>query len=366
MKKLIASVVLAAAAASPAISAPFMAIGDGAEIFVTGVLSISADDNVLLTGNKTDDLVFLVTPGAELTFGKDGQLKGSLSANVAFTSYADNSRLNTTLFGSDFRSNYDDGKMKLNFTMGYHEANQNSADVSGLTRRDVFTAGGGAEIETSQLLSVSAGVDFSHENYKKKGYTDSDNMTVPLNVYYKMSPKVDMSFGYRYRDYRVDIGQDSKDHYFNIGARGEFTPKLSGKFTVGFNNRKFSNGNDESDPGFDADLTYTITEKTSLQLGGSKDFSTTPQGQQQRNTSVRTAISSKLNEQWSVNADLSYRNIEYTNRTDGFFEGGIGANYVFDANISFNGGFRHRVNSSGAPGGDFTNNVFSIAANIRY
>lgn len=341
-----------------------MAIGDGAELFITGALAVRSDDNVFLTANAVDDVIYEITPGAELTFGKDAQLKGALTAQLAWTNYADNGKLNTNLFGTDFSARYDDGKMKLGVNAGYHELNQNTPDVSGLTRRDVFNVGANAEAEISQLTSLGAGVAFNHENYKKAGYTDSDSLTIPIDFFYKWTPKIDMSLGYRYRDYQVDIGEDSTDHTFNVGARGDFSPKLSGRFTLGLGTRKFQRSGDDTIFALDASFSYEISPKTNLQFGASNDFGTSPQGVQQKNLSFRAGLNTKLNEQWSFNGNVSYRNIEYPTRTDDYWEGTVGAAYIFDANITVNAGYTYRNNASSA--GDFTNNVFSIAANLRY
>ncbi len=366
MKKLTPLVLVSLSLVAGSHAAPFMAIGDGAELFVTGGLSIRADDNIFLTGNSISDTIFEITPGAELTFGKDAQLKGALTANVAFTNYADNDNLNTTLAGSDFVAHYDDGKMKLNFNAGFHELNQNAPDIRGLTRRDVFSAGGSGEVEVSQLTAVGAGVAFNHENYKRSGYTDSDSLTIPLNFYYKWTPKIDLSFGYRYRDYEVDIGQDSTDHNFTIGARGDFSPKLSGTVNVGIGTRKLDRGGDDTLFALDASLSYEVSPKTSLQLGGSNDFGTSPQGVQQKNFSLRAGLQSKLTEQWTLNGGVSYRGIDYGTRTDDYWEATAGVAYILNANINLQGAYTYRNYSSPLPGSDFTNNVFSIAANLRY
>jgi polysaccharide biosynthesis protein VpsM len=356
-------------------AAPFMAIGDSAELFLTGTLGVRVDDNIFLTKNGEDDVIFDINPGVELTFGKNAQLTGSLRLVHSFANYADNSDLNTNLFGGDFVSKYDDAKLKLGLSAGFHELNQNTFSTRGLTRRDVFSAGANAEVEISQITSVAAGLQFSHENYKPAGYTDSDSLTVPLDLYYRWTPKVDLSVGYRYRDYQVDaLGQDSSDHYFNVGARGEFTPKLIGRFTVGLNNRKIDQGGDESQLGLDASFTYEFSPKTNLQVGASNDFGTSPQGQQQRNFTLNGLITTKISEEWSVNLGLSYRGIEYdavpaaaiVGRTDDYLEGTIGTSYIVNANIRILGTYVYRNYSSDITASEFKNNVFSIAANFRY
>jgi polysaccharide biosynthesis protein VpsM len=366
MKKTIRLAFISVSLVAASRAAPFMAIGDGAELFLTGSLGVRADDNIFLAKNAESDLIFDIAPGVDLTFGKNSQLQGSLTLSDTFSNYSDNSGLNTNLFAADFLSRYDDGKLKLGFNLGYHELNQNSVDIRGLTRRDVFSAGGNAEVEMTQKTSIAGGIAFTHENYKRANYTDSDSLTVPLDFYYEWTEKVDLSAGYRYRDYRVDIGSDSTDHFFNVGARGNFTPKLTGRFAVGLNTRKLDQGGDETQLGLDASFGYEISPKTSLQLGASNDFGTSPQGQQQKNFTINGMITTKVSEEWSVNGGLSFRSIDYGSRTDGYFEGQLGTTYIINANIRISGAYTYRNYSSDLSASEFKNNVFSVSASFRY
>ncbi|HVS52498.1 MAG TPA: outer membrane beta-barrel protein, partial [Opitutaceae bacterium] len=272
------------------------------------------------------------------------------------------------------RSNYDDSKMKLQLTAGYHELNQNTPDVRGLIRRNVLSAGGNGEVEISQITSAGGGIQVDREDYRRPGYSDSTTYTLPLNVYYKWTPKVDLSAGYRYRDYEANQNQDSTDHFFNLGARGDFTPKLSGTFAIGVNTRRFNgttastsrNSGTESQLGLDASFSYEISAKTNLQLGASNDFGTTPQGQQQKNFTLNAAVNSKISAEWEANAGLSYRATGYGTRTDDYYEATLGASYVINANIRIVGAYVYRRYNSDIASSEFTNNVFSLAANFRY
>lgn len=373
MKKITRIALLSASLGASAYAAPFLAVGDGAELFLTGGLGIRADDNILFaTNNEESDLIFDITPGIDLTFGKNAQMQGSLALNVIFSSYSDNSNLNTELFNGDFVTKYDDGKLKMGFNLGFHELNQNSAFTRGLVRRDVFSTGGNAEVEISQITSVGGGVSFVHENYKRTGYTDSDKLTVPLNFYYKWTEKTDLSFGYRFRDTQVDIGRDSKDHFFNVGARGEFSPKFTGVFKVGFNQREFDGGGDDSSVGLDASFAYEISEKTSIQFGASNDYDTSATGRQQENLSFNGAITAKLDEAWSVNLGLSWRTIDYLRDgafapyTDDFLEARIGTTYIINTNVRLGAEYVYRDLSSDLAANEFSNNVFSVTASFRY
>lgn len=366
MKNLVRIAVVTTALGTGANAAPFLAIGDGAELFVTGGLTVRADDNIYLTSNTTSDTIFDLNPGLELTFGKGLPLNGSLTLVDSFSNYSDNSNLNTNLFSGNFAAGFDGAKLKLKFNLGYTESNQNAPDIRGLTRRDTFTTGGKFEAEFSEITSFGGGVTFSHANYKRKGYGDSDDLTVPLNIFYKWTPKVDLSVGYSYHENQTTVGSDATDHFFNIGARGEFTPLLTGSFSFGYRERRLASGGTESLPGLDASLTYALTPKTSIVIGATNDFSTAPQGAQQKNFSLNGSVSTKFNAEWSANAGLSYRAIDYYTRTDDYVEATLGVSYILNNYVSFNAGYTYRNNSSDLKGSEFSNNVFSISSNFRY
>lgn len=366
------------AVSATAYCAPFLAIGDGAELFMTGTLGVRADDNVFLQNNKTSDTIYDINPGVQVTFGKDAQLKGSLSLVDAISRYSSNSNLDTNLFSGIFSSKFDDGKLKLGFDTSYVESNQNTVDVrptgtiGALIRRDTFAAATNAETEVSQITSAAAGFSFTHINYKRAGYGDSDDYTIPVDFYYKYSQKLDLSVGYRYRSYQTQIGLDSKDNFFNIGARGEFSPKLTGKVEAGWIQRQLSRGGNQDQFGLDASLTYEISPKTSLNLLASDAPDTSPQGLQQKNLSFGGNLTTNITEQWSVNGGLSYRGINYLQagttpgRTDDYVEGSLGATYVVNAYTRIVGSYAYRHNSSKISSSEFTNNVFTLAANLRY
>ncbi|MCX6952885.1 MAG: outer membrane beta-barrel protein [Verrucomicrobia bacterium] len=373
MKNLARIALVSAAFGTAASAAPFLAIGDGAELFVTGTLGIRVDDNILFSEtNEISDTIFDINPGIEITFGKNAAFSGSLTLVDSFANYSDNSKYNTNLFSGDFGSKFDDGKLKLNFSTGFHELNQNSPDTKDLVRRDEFVVKTGAEIEVSQITSVGVAVKFNHINYKPKGYGDSDDLVVPVNFYYKWTPKIDLSAGYQYRSYEISgsSGKDSTDHFFNVGARGEFTEKLKGSVAVGVTTRKFSGGDDETLPGVEGSLSYALTPKTSINAGVTNEFGTTPQGQQQKLLTFSVGAVSEIDAQWSVNANLSHRSAEYYNiaksRTDDYFEGVVGVGYTVNSYVKLNASLTYRNNDSDLKGNSFTNNVFALSASFRY
>ena len=187
-----------------------------------------------------------------------------------------------------------------------------------------------------------------------------------MNVFYKWTEKTDLSVGYRYRDYLVDLGSDSTDHFFNVGARGEFSPKLKGRFAIGLNTRNLDRGGDDTLLGVDSGFSYEISPKTSFDFSITNDFGTSPQGQQQKNFSIGGTLSSQVSQEWSLNGGLNYRATDYGSRTNDYVEITIGAVYTVNSNVRILGGYTYRDYSSDLTASEFRNNVFSVSANFRY
>lgn len=360
------------AAVSPA--SAFLAFDDNAEIFITGAAAVRKDSNIFMSPSDVDDTVFEFTPGVELVFGNSSLLKGSLSLSESFTSYVDHDDLDDELFSASFNTRYDDGKSKLSINANYAELNQNTVDtlpiagtpVDALIKRDVFSANSTGEVSLTEKSSVSAGVLYNRAEFDRRGFSDSDSVAVPLNYYYEMTAKVDLSLGYRFRQKWESVGQDTKDHFFNIGARGEFTPKLTGHISVGLTQRDFETRDDVSLFGIDSSLSYAVSPKTSLQFNISNDFDTNSQGQQQKNFSVRISGRSRISEQWSVTSSVSYRKIDYYTRVDDYYEGQVGVSYTVNRNVDVTGAVSVRTNRSDLASSDFDNNVLSLGANFRF
>jgi hypothetical protein len=359
-------------AATIAHAAPFLAVGDGAEVFFTGVVGVRNDSNIFLSANGAkSDTIFNLTPGLQLTFGNASELKGSLSAVESLDYYASNSNLNTHLFSGDFVSNYDDDKSKFNLDTYYHELNQNDVNIRGLARRNEFNFTTGGELDVSEKEAVGASFQVDNVDFLAKGYSSDTMYSIPLNVYYHWTPKVDLSVGYRYRNISESIGQDSDDNYFNVGARGEFTPKLTGSFDVGLEDVTYKANNTlpkstGDNVGFDTNLTYAYTPKTTLILTGSNSYTADAFGDREKSFSVGLHGQTQFMDELTGIAGISFQHNEYALRTDKYYDLQVGANYTLNTHVNFVAGFDYRTNESTDSGAKFSDNLFSVSANLRY
>ena len=371
MKHLARLAIVSAILAISSKAAPFMAVGDNAELFVTASATVQADDNIYLdTTNETNDTIFSFTPGVDLVFGKGSATSGNIYFRDEIRRYSSNDSQNTTLPSLGLNSKYSNGVTKADFNASYAEVAQNTTDARSagiITQRNLTNVGGKVEFGLSEKTVLAIGAAFNKTNYVPTSYVDSDIWSLPVDVYYQASPKLDWSLGYRYRS--SDLGgaaRDSKDHFLSLGARGEFTPKLTGQVRAGYGNRSFDVGDDATLFGVDGNLTYAYSDKTSYRFNFGNDFGSSGTGDSTKDFTLGLSASSNLTEQWFLSAGLNYRKTEYSTRTDDFMEGQVSVTYVYSTSVNFGASITLRDNSSDLALAEFTQNVFSLGANIRY
>lgn len=371
MKYTARTVILSACLGLTAQAAPFMAVGDNAELFVTAAAAIQFDDNIYLDPtNESDDTIMSFTPGVDLVFGKGSITKGNAYYREEIRRYSDNDNQDTELTNLGFKSSYDNGVTKADFNASYAQVAQNDNNVNpvgSIVRRKLTHLGAKVEFGLSDKTSLAAGISFDKTDYGPTIYTDSDIWSLPLDVYYKASPKMDWSLGYRYRS--TDLGgsgTDSTDHFVNIGARGEFSPKLIGQVRVGLSRRSFDAGDDDTQLGFDGNLTYLFSEKTTYRFNLSNDFGHSGFGDPTEIFTLGIGASNRLSEQWHLSGGLNFRKYDFPTRTDDYLEGVVSVTYVLNNVVNFGASYTYRNNGSDVALAEFTNSVFSFGANIRY
>ena len=365
---------LSALAATPAFAAPFLAIGDNAELFLTARTEVRYEDNVTFSQDTfaLEDEVFEFAPGFDLVFGKNSLVKGSLSVYERFIAFSDNTIFNEELFNAVFTSTYDGSKFKGGVNASFRELNQNSRDanlVGRLVRRDVTALGANGELSLTAKSKVGSGFSYNQTDYKVNGFTDRETYSVPVNYYFAITEKVDLSAGIRYRVNDVDAANaDSDEVFYSVGARGEFTPKLSGSFSIGLATRDPDAGEDSESLGLDAGFVYAYSPKTQLTLNLSNDFESSSAGVGQEVASVNVGARSSLTARLAVSASVGYQQIEYIgiNREDDYITGSLGVTYSVNEHLSLEAYYNYLDNSTDFAPSEFTANIVSVAANFRY
>lgn len=365
---------LSALTTAPVFAAPFLAIGDNAELFLTARTEARYEDNLFLTStNEESDVIFEVVPGAEVVFGKNSNLKGKVAIFERLTAYSDNSDLNEELFSGRFDTSYEGAKTKVKTNGSFQELFQNTRDVQSaatLIRRDVTSAGVNGEYAITQKSKLGSGITYNETEYKVAGYNSQDSIYVPVSYFFAITPKVDLSSTISYRKTDVAaVNGDSEDMSYLVGARGQFTAKLTGSASVGLTNRDPEVGKDSSLLGVKSGLSYAYSPKTALTLDLSNDFETGADASGIKVTSATFGVNTEVNAALSLFTSFSYFIYDYTygvtNREDDFINFNLGARYIYNQHLNFEASYGLSDNSSDI-GPEFTQNMFRLAANFRY
>jgi hypothetical protein len=153
-----------------------------------------------------------------------------------------------------------------------------------------------------------------------------------------------------------------------VGARGEFTPKLTGTVNTGYLQRSPSHGSKQSALGAEAKLDYAFSEKTAFRLGASNDFTNASTGGTEKVFSISGGATAQLTEQFTGDVEISYNHTRYNGsiRADDYVEGTGTIGYQYNKYVTLNGSYTYRNNSSNLAGVEFSNNVVTASVTVRY
>ena len=385
-------------------AAPLVSVGDNVDIFFNGSSSLRWTSNVFRDeDNEQDDLIWSVTPGFDINVGR-GLSNADLSIITRYdiVRYQDLDQLDTELFHIKAVGSYQSSRLDLNASIGFDEVKSSTGDVNvqDLIEWNDFSARLDAEYSISPKLSIGSGVNYRDREYQtyEEYFADRETITVPLDVFYELTPKVDLSLGYAYT--KTEVGErnsptgsryvsdyETESNFFNVGARGNLLPKLSGFFKVGYRVRDaddstiqplgldglpsgapFSTNRDSTGMlGLDANFTWTATPKITARLDLSRDFGVGGEGTTTENSRIGTSVNYSIDTNWSATANLAYTLREYDgNRDDHQYNLGARLSYVPNQYWRFSGGYNYITNDSNVDDRSYENHMLDLSVNLRY
>ncbi|MCZ6675227.1 MAG: outer membrane beta-barrel protein [Verrucomicrobia bacterium] len=370
-------------------AAPVSFFGENTSLIWRVGGAIQYNDNIFLDATDTEsDTIWVFSPGLELNFG---QQPSNANLNITyvhdFVTYSDNSRLNRDNPDAKLKGFYRTAKSRINYGFSYKENSQNDVGsnlVGDIARRNIFTMNVDGEWDFSAKSSVSAGYQLHDVTYENPRFHDRDAVSVPVNYYWAVSPKLDMSVGYRFRNTSFARGSeyisqnrgdpfnfrpDYDDQFFNVGVRGEIGAKTTAEIRVGTQKRDFNTpGVSDSDLfSANARVVWVATAKSSLTFLYSRDFNADAFGTSIKSDDFQVAGSTKLSEQVSGFASLRFANDNYNGgRSDDGLFGQVGVTLIPNSYSTITLAYVIYNNDSNFAPADFDNNVINISGTLRY
>ena len=379
-------------------AAPLVSIGDSVDVFFNGSSSLEWQSNVFSDERgAVDDFKLTLSPGFEVNVGRGlSNVDLSIITRYDIVRFDEVTDLDNELFHIKAVGSYAGSRLSVNGLVSYDESQSNGADGNDnqkgkLSASETTAANLNGEYTLSPKFSFGAGVNYNKREYKESSSADRESYTVPLDIFYELTPKVDLSIGYTYTSTEVSStvsgasevsGYDKEQHFVNVGARGDLLPKLNGSFKIGFNTMDSdepliaedsvavgrSDRDSDSGLGLDASFTYLATAKVNTQLSLSRNFDVAGQGESTEATRVDLSANYSINTQYTATANLGYTLREYvdTGREDDNYRTGVSLSYVPNQYWRFSTGYNYTENDSNDAGQSYEAHVINVSASLRY
>jgi hypothetical protein len=411
-------------------SAPLVSIGDNTDVFFNGSSSLRWTSNVFRDeDDEVDDLMYTLSPGFEINIGRGlSNADFSIITSYDIIRYVDRDQLDTELFHIKAIGSYSSSRLDLSGSLSYSEYKNNSGDINVSEDQIEYNNYGAdlnGEYRFSPKFSVGSGISYTEKEYKtfEDRFADTKTVDIPLDIFYELTPKVDLSVGYTYTTSNIEDTRsvtsifdpfvpeivtttrnidsyDRDSHFFNIGARGNLLPKLTGFFKIGYRMRDSddsvvssttstqaldlflnpvgapvlasstsrSSRDDSGMLGLDADFTWAATPKLTANLRLSRNFGVGGEGETTENSSVDLGASYSINSFFAASANLGYTLRDYSDddRKDNQYDMGLRLSYTPNQYWRFSGGYNYLENDSDRTDGSYINHMFDLTATLRY
>lgn len=358
------------------LSGAILQFGDNSTVHLLADVDFVYTDNLFRRSTSTADDYMEFSPGFELKLSRDAATTVTFRYQHRFTSYSKFSELDDDFSDLSAQAVYNSGRMLTSAYLGYEELASNSADVNLdgiLVERDQLDAGGRVKYDVSELTAVEVGVDYTEVDYDLPFYTDHEDLSVPVTLFYRVRPKIDLTAGVRFRTVETSANIDYDDVYYFVGAVGEFfSPMLHADVRVGFQEREFDGFNyDTSSASYDITFIYTGDVKTTVYAGISRDYRTSAIGGGAYTfTSASLGARYSLNEVFGVNASIIVGESDYEQspRAEDLTTLEVGASYNPNDFLTVRASYQSQDVDGKDPvfSSDYQTNTFRVSASVRY
>ncbi|MDR1817891.1 MAG: hypothetical protein LBR07_06955 [Puniceicoccales bacterium] len=364
-----------AAAGIPALSSPLVELGDRSCGYFVLDTSATWSDNIYGAGLRIDDMIYTVSPGFNLDFGRDSVNTLSIAFRETFVDYMQHSGIDTQLASGSISWSFDpQSRLRLGASASFTQVAQNDQtmwvpalqrDASGailygvdgrpiqatdangnaiyeeeghILRRDLYSAGVHASYNISSKVNADVSLNWSMEHYRdyRTIYNDRQTFTVPASLFYQIFEKYYLGISYNYS--YTDIQQKENDnydpgyqhsHYVGLSTKGPLTSRLTLRGSVGWGVTYYEGRSVMYEDTFAFqsyrvqidDYTYStlnfslaldyVGNKWRVSLMGARSFQLSGTASSYTNTYGRLNFQAWLTEKWSYYAYFGYAYQDY-------------------------------------------------------
>lgn len=347
--------------------------GSRNQLFVFGSVAFGYNSNIYSDSSGRADYTVTANAGVDLK-RRAGIIAVNATAKfdyVYYGKYSDESAINPSFY---IEFNKTTGRTTGAITISAYRESRSDSAVNLRTNSWNFPLGLSLKYPINDKLYVT-----SATSYLQRRYTDSTTLanytdyTEGLDLFYVYTSKLDLVGGYRIRVSKTSVGNDTTDHWFNLGATGGLFAKLSGTIRLGYQIRDTGGSDGESFSHVNAagSLNWPITRKLGLSGSINRDFNTIATGASVDSVSVALRSTYAVTRKIEFGAGVGYGRNEFLGRnlparTDEFFSFDVNAHYKMNEHLSFGASYSYFSNASNQSFSEFDRQGFSFDLSSRY
>lgn len=347
--------------------------GSRNQLFVFGGLTFGWDSNVFSDSSNRGDYTVNASVGAEMK-RRAGIIAVNATGTVDYVRYGKFSDQNAVNPNFHIEFNKTTGRTTGAFTVSAYRESRSDSAVNLRTNSWNFPLGLSVKYPINDKFYVT-----SQTSYLQRRYVDSTALanytdySEGIDLFYVYTSKLDLVGGYRIRVSKTSIGDDTYDHWFNVGATGSLFAKLNGTVRFGYQIRDISGGGGENYTHWNAmaALTWPVTRKLTLTGQLSRDFNTIATGASVDSISTALRASYAATRKIEASAGVSVGRNLFLSRTppsrrDTFFSFDVGARYKMNEHLQVGASYTYFHNWSSLSFSDFERQGFSVDISSRF
>lgn len=343
------------------------------QVFIFGSVTFGYDSNIFSDQSARGDYTVTGAVGAEIK-RRAGIIAVNATGTLNYATYGSYSDENS--FNPNFRVEFDKATGRTTGSLSisaYRESRSDSA-VNLRTNSWNFPLSLGLKYPVNDRYYLTSQTSYLRRRYVETtslaNYTD---FAQAFDVFYVYTSKLDLVGGYRIRVSKTSIGDDTYDHWFNVGASGGLFAKLNGTVRIGYQFRNISGagGDNYSHINALAAVTWPFSRKINISGSISRDFSTIATGSSVDSTSASLQATYMFSRKIEFNAGVAsgvnrFLGMPPPQRRDMFFSYDMGARYRMNEHLQVGVGYTYFRNWSTFDFSDFDRHGFSLDASSRF
>ena len=292
-------------------SAKAIRIGELEEFLILPSIEYTSDSNIFANSLESDDN--LIEANLEALYrNESGIVATELLAGVKVKRFDDFDIVDSEdfrAFASIFYPNRVSDAISYEAEASYTETTAPVAEEGAILETNYIAFGGEFYVPYSDKFGFTISGNYETREVKTDGFEDQNLLSIAVEWDYEYNPRLDFYGSYRYRPSEVDrTGLESTDHAVYVGARGELSGKVTGEFAAGVQRRSFKDDllDEETAPFYSLELTWALSQRTSIEIVGASDFGVTGSGRSTDNKSIGLSLVQIFNDALSFSAGIDY------------------------------------------------------------